>query len=270
MLRRRSSTAKRSYKRRRLGGSSSTSRRVVGRGREQYALAPKHIPVSYTGGDSIIRRFRRFALDTTLYGVGGAVVQTNQATGLAAPWINLGATTNDLPSAPTVGEFGASCQFALTDVLQFAQLRDLFNEFQINKVELMFSMDNAHAFTQGNGGNPNTIPSVYLRYDPNDSVTPATQDLVASSGDCQYHSLAKPFTYTFYPKTAIQIFQNLVAPGFAHPDKTSSLWLDTSPPSNACPHYGVKMWWRNFQYAAQTGLAVRIQPVFHMTFRRTR
>lgn len=263
-------TTVRSYKRGKVSASSKLARRVVGRGGGQYVIPAKRMPVSFSGGDHVVRRFRRMALDTSIYGVAGAVVQTNSATGLGAPWLVLGAGSTDLPSAPSLLEFGASTQFALTDVLLASQLQLLFNEFQINKVELQFHLDNAHAFSQGNGNTPNTIPSVYLRYDPNDSTLPATQEAVASGGDCEYHSLAKPFTYTFYPRMAIQSYANGVLPGFAAPANPGMLWLDTSAPSNSTIHYGVKMWWRNFQSNTATGLVVRVQPIFHMTFRRTR
>lgn len=217
-----------------------------------------------------LRRIRRNGLDATMYGNGAAVVALNVQTGLAPPWLALGPTTADAPTAPTNGELGAATQFALTDVIDYTQLQNLFNEYQIYKIELHFQMDNAHAYAQGNGNNPNTIPSVYLRYDSNDSTLPAVSNVVQGAGDAQYHSLAKPFTFTFYPRCSVQTFSNGVLPSYAQPSSASSLWLDTNSPSQNTPHYGVKMWWRNFNYASAVGLSVRIQPTFYMRFRRTR
>jgi hypothetical protein len=217
------------------------------------------------------RRFRRFGLDGSLVGAGvGIVTCLNSSTGIAPPWIALGATSADIPSAPGLVEFGAATQFALTDVIQYAQLQAMFNEYQINKVELKFSLDCAPSFTQGNGGIPNTMPSVYIAYDPNDSTVPAGSDLVMGRSDVQYHSLQRPFTFTFYPRCAQALYVGAVTTGYAAPNSSRSLWLDTSPPSQGTAHYGVKMWFRNFQPGNGSGLVVRIQPIFHMTFRRMR
>jgi len=161
-------------------------------------------------------------------------------------------------------------QMKLKDLVNYAQLQVLFNEYQINKVELHFWMDNAPAYGQGNGANPSVVPSVYICTDPNDSIVPGTQDLVTSRGDVEFHSLIKPFVYTFYPKPAMSTYVNGLASGYAQPNKASSFWLDTSPPSDAIETYGVKMWWRHFTSAGSVGCGVRIQPVVFATFRRIR
>lgn len=243
---------------------------MVGRGANRYLLARKQLPLTYSGGDQFIRKFRRNGLDATMYGNGAAIVALNVQTGLAPTWLALGPTTADAPTAPTLGELGAATQFALSDMIDFSQLANLFNEYQIHKIELHFQMDNAHAYCQGNGSNPNTIPSVYLRYDGNDSTLPAVSNVVQGAADTQYHSLAKPFTFTFYPKCSVQTFSNGVLPSYAAPASTRALWLDTTSPSFNTPHYGVKMWWRNFNYASAVGLSVRIQPTFYVAFRGVR
>jgi len=194
----------------------------------------------------------------------------NLSTGAGVPWAGLSALNPDLPSAPNLVEFGVATNFQFQHLISANLLGVLFNEYQINKIELNFWMDNAPSYTQGNGGVPNTIPSVYIATDPNDSTVPATSDGVMSRGDVQFHSLSKPFTYTFYPKPAISAYVNGLASGYAAPAQTTSFWLDTSAPSNAIEHYGVKMWWRNFSTANSAGLAVRIQPVVYLTCRRIR
>jgi len=227
------------------------------------------LPRTFPGGNTVIRNFRRFALDAGLFGSGAGIVQLNGATGLAAPYLVLGGTTNDLASCPTIGEFGASCQFTFDDIEGSARLVNLFNEFQIVKVDLNFSMDNAPAYTQGNGGLPNAIPSVYIATDSNDAATPPSQASVVERGDVEYHQLSKPFTFSLYPKPSIEIFSGGLLPGYASPKDSKDLWLDVTT-ATAVPHYGVKMWWRNFQYAAQAGIQVRIQPVYYVRMRQTR
>lgn len=269
MPKRSASAGKRTFKRRAVAGAAGSHKRVVGHGREQYSVVPRHLPTTYSGGNTIIRNFRRFALDASLYGTGAGIVAINQATLAAPPWLNLTATTNDVASAATLGELGAACQFQFDNQVAFAKLVAMFNEYQIVKIDLNFSMDNAPSYTQGNGGLPNAIPSVYIAYDSNDSTLPGSQAAVAERGDCEYHQLSKPFTFSLYPKPAVQLYSGGLVPGFAAPNDNKDLWLDVTS-SVATPMYGVKMWWRNFQYAAAAGIQVRIQPVFFIRMRMNR
>lgn len=131
-------------------------------------------------------------------------------------------------------------------------------------------MDNAPAYAQGDGNNPNAVPSVYIRYDPNDATTPVSDLVVVNGADTQYRSLMHPFTYTFYPRPAQAMYSGYTSQGYAFPNSNRQLWLDTSPPSNSIEHYGVKMWFRHFNSANQVGLSVRIQPTFYFSMRRVR
>lgn len=269
---RRSFSRKPALKRRRTGPTRKYAKRVVGSRGDRHVLVRSVLPRTFTGGDTIIRRFRRMGTDCTILGGGVGIVATINSTSGAAPlWISAPSPpTLDVPSAPTLYEFGFSTQWTLRSVIDFSQLQTLFNEYQLNKIELHFSMDCADAYSQGNGNNPNTTPSVYIRYDPNDAIIPGTSNIVTSGGDCQYRSLKKPFVFSFYPRPAQAMYQAGISSGYGYPANNRQLWLDTSPPSDNIEHYGVKMWFRNFNTANQSGLNVRIQPVYFFTMRRIR
>jgi len=259
----------RSLKRRRVASRSRSSKRL-GRGSNGYVRIAPRLPTTFTGGDTIVRRFRRLALDSTLLPTGAGGVALLDSQGNPTTWAAISGVIADNPVAPGLLQFGMAIQIKLKDLVNYTQLQVLFNEYQINKVELHFWMDNAPAYGQGNGANPSTVPSVFICTDPNDSIVPGTQDLVTSRGDVQFHSLQRPFVYTFYPKPAMSTFVNGLASGYAQPNQSSAFWLDTSPPSDAIETYGVKMWWRHFNSAGSVGLGVRIQPVVYTTFRRIR
>lgn len=209
--------------------------------------------------------------DCTILGLGGGTVgAVYQGTGLQPPWFGLGTPASDTPFAPNLVQFGVATVWRFTDIIDAAQMSNLFNEYQIHKIELQFQMDNAPAYAQGDGNNPNAIPSVYIRYDPNDATIPLADLVVVNGGDTQYRSLRDPFTYTFYPRPAQAMYSGSVAQGYGFPNNNRQMWLDTSPPSNAIEHYGVKMWFRNFNSANQVGLGVRIQPTFYFSMRRVR
>jgi len=242
---------------------------MVGSRGEPYLRIPSRIPKTMAGGDCILRRFRRAAQDVSLYSTGvGALAALNATTGAQPAWITLSATTPDLAAAPNLYQFGVGISHQLTDVVEYLNFTNLFNEYQINKVELRVWMDNADTWVQGNGAVCNNVPSVYVAYDPNDRGIPATQDAVINRGDYQLHSLRNPFTFTYYPKCAAQAYVSAVTTGYMAPASTKTQWLDTSAPSQNIEHYGCKMWFRNFSTNNLQGLCIRMQPTYFLSMRR--
>lgn len=257
-----------------LTASRKHARRVVGQRGEPYLRIPSRIPKTYAGGDVIIRKFRRFAEDVCIYSNGvGSVVALNTATGAQPAWITLSAVSADCAAAPNLYEFGIGISNQLTDIIESSEFITLFNEYQINKVEIKCWMDNAHTWGQGNSGIPNNIPSAYCVYDPNDKTVPATQAAVVARGDCSIQSFSQPFTVTYYPKVAAACYVSAVQSGYFAPASTKSQWIDVVSPSSQVEHYGYKMWLRNFVMSAltaQAGLVLRMQPIYYLSFRRTR
>lgn len=269
---RKSTTKARTYfvKRGKVSAAAGNARRVVRRTADGLVrFVPSNLPTVYPGGDAVVRRFRRLGLDCVIYGAGGGGFNFyNQQTGLPTPWIASSGAIADAPVAPNVYEFGAACQFALTNVLQFNEFTQLFNEYRIDKIELAFTMRNAPTFGQGNGGTPAALPQVYICSDSNDSTVPPSDISVMARGDVQLHSLQKPFVFTIYPKTAVMQYAGIASTGYAAP--TRPMWLDVTSPSDSIAHYGVKMWWRNFTDVNSVGLSVHIQPTFYITCKATR
>lgn len=242
---------------------------MVGIRGEPYLRIPSRIPKTMAGGDCILRKFRRAAQDVCLFASGvGAVTAINSTTGLQPAWFTLSALSTDCAAAPNLYQFGAGISHQLTDVVEATNFTNLFNEYQINKVELRVWMDNADTWVQGNGGIPNNVPSVLIAYDPNDRGIPASQDAILNRGDYQLHSLRKEFTFTYYPKCAAQAYVSAVASGYMAPASTKTQWLDTSAPSSNIEHYGCKMWFRNFPTNLSQGLCLRIQPTYFLSMRR--
>lgn len=262
-------TRKYVVKRGKVSAAAGNARRVVRRIDGPVRFVPSNLPTVYPGGDAVIRRFRRLGLDCVIYGTGGGGFSFyNQATGLPTPWIAASGAIADVPTAPNVYEFGAACQFALTNLIQFNEFTSLFNEYRIDKVELAFTMRNAPTFGQGNGGTPASIPQVYICSDSNDSTVPPSDLSVMARGDVQLHSLSRPFVFTLYPKTAVMQYAGIATTGYAAPQRP--MWLDVTSPSDGIAHYGAKMWWRNFADVSSVGLSIHIQPTFYITCKATR
>lgn len=270
-MQRRSSSKRGGVKRRRTHSAAAAGAgRVVRSGSGPYKLGRRFLPTTYTGGDELIRKYRRMTTDMTIWASGGFIVGTTNSTGLPTTWASFGATGTEVPSAANIGECGVSMQFLFTDIIQSASFVSLYNEYQIRKIELAFHMDCADSYGSGAGAVSNTTPSIYIAYDSNDATVPPSSDSVLARGDVQYHSLKHPFVFSFYPKPAVSMFQGLVASGYAAPKSTKDFWIDLTSPSTLVPHYGVKAWIRNFSTAGGQGMNIRVQPTVYFACRRTR
>lgn len=257
------------------GGAVRKRRGVVGSGLNKYRLVRTALPKTFPGGDEHRTLFRRYMQDVSMFVDGtGTIVALNSQASAQPSWLQLGTPLVDLPSAGSspIAQFGMACTFSLADVINSSELTALYNEYQIRKVELRFSLDCSDTFTGGTWNTPRTLPSVYIADDPNDAAIPTDNGIVQQRGDCQLYELchAKPFTVALYPRAASQLYSSSFGTSYSYPANSAMNWIDCTPPSNSTPHYGLKLWWRNFCGAAGSGLCVRIQPVMHFVMRRTR
>ena len=109
----------------------------------------------------------------------------------------------------TIGPPGAACTFSLANCINHAEFVALYNEYQIRKVELRFSLDSAQSYTPNTWTTPNNMPSMYIADDPNDATMPADQTVVQQRGDFQQYELRpeRAFTVALYPRAATQLFR---------------------------------------------------------------
>lgn len=249
-------------------------RGVVGSGLNRYRMVRTTLPKTFPGGDEHRTMFRRGLPDVSLFVDSGANIVALNSFGVNPGWITLGSGTSDNPSAGSspLAQFGAACTFSLANLVNHTELTALYNEYQIRKVELRFSLDCAQSFTPNTWTTPNSLPSVYIADDPNDATVPPDNALLQQRGDFQQYELRpeRSFVVALYPRAATQLFSTAVSTSYSYPSNSAMNWIDCSPPSDSTPHYGLKMWFRNFCGAAGSGMCVRIQPVMHVVMRRTR
>lgn len=248
---------------------------MVGRGLNRFRLARTVLPRTFPGGDERAVMYRRAMPDVSIFIDGsGSIVAQNVVTGSNPGWIAVSAGSSDLPSAGSspLAQFGAACTFSLANCINHAEFVALYNEYQIRKVELRFSLDSAQSYTPNTWTTPNNMPSMYIADDPNDATMPADQTVVQQRGDFQQYELRpeRAFTVALYPRAATQLFSSALSTSYGYNANSGMTWIDCTAPSDSTPHYGLKMWFRNFCGAAGSGLVIRIQPVMHVVMRRTR
>ena len=195
--------------------------------------------------DAAVHKFRRMMPEIVVANSANGVMNIYSSEPLQT-FFTLGATTADLaiPGTALVGA-GATLLVSLDNVIQYTDFTNLFNEYQIDKVELKIHLDNAPDY---NAGAANTLPDVYVRYDPNDATMPTNFNDVAQSANCKELNFTdgKTVTEVAIPMPTQPMWVGAVTTGYAFPAKTSNLWLDTTAPSPQIQHFAFKFWIRNW------------------------
>jgi len=261
------------FQKRKFTTVKKTIKRLRQSGGDKFKLRPFGLPsTSRLGGDEAVHLIRRGLPDVTMFGNGATITAAN-ADGLAITWLSLGTQSADLASAPLLVQFGASINFQLAQIINAVELQNMFNEYQVVKMSVRMTLDCADAWTQGGGGNPSSLPSVYVAFDPNDSTPPPNTGTILQHGDARQYEFIhdRPITLTFYPRSAQQVYNTaMVGQGYAYPASNSSFWYDTAAPSDVIPFYGLKLRFRNVSAVNAGGLAIRIQPTVLLRVRRFR
>lgn len=216
----------------------------------------------------------RLTQDALIYlDVAGSNVTVNGGAGLPSAWLGLTGSSADVSNGPIATyQFGGTLQVnGLSDLLFPANYQNLFNEYQIDKVDFEFSLECGNSAAAGGGaGQASPIPHVYYTVDPNDATLPATWATVAEFGACKHQLLLneKGIHFAGVPRVAQQLYVSGLQTSYGYPARNRSLWIDTANPSIATPHYFGKFWVKNMG-GSNSGVQIRIQPRVYFSVRRT-
>lgn len=178
----------------------------------------------------------------------------------------LTATSGDIPTAVSSKQAGFACQWTVRDILDSVPVWDLFNQFQLRKLDIVFTMSNGSAF---NATQANPIPMLAVCYDPNDSGLPADFETISTFENArtfQFGDSTPSFTYSIIPKAATLFYKTTLLQSYGTSNMTGSTWFDTTAGLDTV-FYGLKGWFRNFPAAVTNGFSVRMQVKAHISVR---
>jgi len=214
-------------------------------------------------------RVRRMAQDGILSSpTSGEFVINNLDTGAPPPWFKAFSTVIADPYASSLCyAFGMGTSFQLTDVPNSAEFTGLFNEYRIDKVVIRISPVSSGSFDETAASQA----SCYMCWDPNDGTPPATSAIMQERDTATLvdFSSGKEVFLSGTPRPAQQIYTVGQATSYGYADN-KALWLDCTSPSDSTPHYGAKFYFRNFVSFLNSGYALRFQPTYYLSLRRTR
>lgn len=154
--------------------------------------------------------------------------------------------------------------FALDQLPAWSEFAALFDQYRIEKIDLVFS---ARLDSSSFSANPSQSysPRLFTLVDNDDTTVPTGADDLRQSARCQF-ALCKPDEFvkrSFVPKVLGAIYNSVTSTGYA---LSNSTWLDMASPS--LPHYGMKFAVENLSQIA--GQSIQVEVSYHLAFRDTR
>lgn len=205
--------------------------------------------------------------DQAFLGIGSGSTIANVNYGNPSTQITyLTATSSDFPSSVGSYQCGFSCQWTCADIIGYNDFFQLFQQFQIRKLDVTFTMMNGSAY---NATQANPVPSLAVCYDPNDSGVPADYTTITAFENhrvFQFSDSTPSFTYSFVPKVAQSVYRSALLTAYGASNSNASMWLDADGGAS-CPFYGMKGWFRNFNCAVTNGLSIRMEVKAHLAWR---
>lgn len=145
---------------------------------------------------------------------------------------------NNLTAASNTSTYAAfgSASFAITDVPNYSDFTNLFDQFRIVKIKLDF-------FPRLTGNTSNALPAMYsifhIAVDHTDVSTPTSVNDLFQYDNHKTVQAYKPFSLTFTPAASAAYYGTTTALGYG--PKAGS-WIDSKAGASTA-HYGIKWGW---------------------------
>lgn len=161
------------------------------------------------------------------------------------------------PAIATASQVRGAMRFCLEHAANRTDITNLFDNYRIAKIKLMFNFACSDATI---ANNQFCMPIINYCYDPDDNGTPADRTAVLENGYAAVRRLDRPFSLTIVPRAQQSVVGGGVAGGGLMP---TSSWLDSGSPQ--IYHYGLKFVIDQFPFlAADNTVALTITPVFYL------
>jgi len=154
--------------------------------------------------------------------------------------------------------FGAVSYFKLSNVLQSSDLTTLYDRYKINAIKVRIIPLSNFANVNGQG----IIPTMVYHTDYDDATTPTSDSDVRVKAGAKEVRLDKPRTIYIRPKIADAILG--ASAGTAYSVPKAAPYINMSYPD--VPHYGLKMYFRDFNLQAATTTSTNTCVRFETTY----
>jgi len=177
------------------------------------------------------------------------------STGVDPGWLTNGPVISD-GSGLGLAMVGVTCQFRLQDFNNYGSIQNFWEQFRLDGVQVTITTSMGDSYGSS-GGVASALPTVYSVIDQNDgSILPDEQTARAYS-TCIERQISQdnPFTRTFKPAVAMQLYGPFGTNPFGFAEPGVSPWVDTK--SAGVYHYANKLFIKNFPGVPATGFGLR-------------
>jgi len=132
---------------------------------------------------------------------------------------------------------GGSLNFSLNKITGSSNYTDLFDSYQICKVEVTFEPDiqEVDQLVGATTANAFTIPMLYVARDPDNTAVPTSESQLSQRMDCYRVQANKQFKISMVPQVGREIYRSSILTAYETPYET--IWLDSV--YSDVPHYGL-------------------------------
>lgn len=218
-------------------------------------------PAGYIRPSNSYLTLKRPYSDVVFLGSGAGTLAAANYVNPTNQIVFLTATSGDIPVgvATLANQAGFSCQWTLRDVVDIIPFTDLFNQFQLRRLTINFTLMNGTAY---NASTANTVPSLAVCYDPNDAGLPADFETITTFENHKFHQFGEgprqSFSYSIVPKAQGAFYKTALTNAYGTSNSPSSTWFDCQAGIDAA-FYGFKGWFRNINTSVTCGLGVRMR-----------
>lgn len=149
-------------------------------------------------------------------------------------------------------------RFCLAQAANITEITNLFDNYRIKRVRLMFAFSGTEAGVQAAASLP--APLIHYCYDPDDNTTPASRTAVLENGYCRSRRLENVFYVDVTPRAQQSVVGGAGGAGGLLPVGN---WLDANSPN--IYHFGLKFWIDQFPFATNDrNYCLTVTPTFYL------
>lgn len=167
------------------------------------------------------------------------------------------APLNDIPKLP--GDQGFGISFRLSDLLDYTEFTNLFDQYRVNWVEYMF-------ICKQNGSSP-AWPTIFIAEDHDDDAVPVINEILAKEHTqvLQFGSNRTMLKLRLRPNITRNVY-NGVTNGYER--AAPGTWVDCAVAT--VPHYGVKYFISNYNTTSNPNATISVVVRFNLSFKESR
>lgn len=206
----------------------------------------------------------------TLYmcsNLGGVVptigIKADDTTSAASIPISLGGINADTCGTADVYQFGGAMEFKLSDVTEFADFTNLFDQYSIQQVDMVIT-DLHNVATESQAGQ--VRPTIKYVVDCDDATVPAAAQTVNAYQNVKswtFRGDGQPLRISIKPRVATTVYRTGITSAYGPAKEGMLLDVDNVD----VPHYGLKMWFQDCFFSGTSSQIGKTKLRFELTYR---